>query len=126
MAGAARPAKILSLARAPTSGLASVMPSRSIGRWWRNIGAWNLLHVSPVSVEISDGCDSNRHSSMSRSEFGTFEEIIEAPNAVPSIPILLEHDVMPSSVIRMTVVFGQQVDQITLLRGARFQVKAYL
>ena len=64
--------------------------------------------------------------SMARSDFCTFEEIIEAPNAVPSIPIGLEHDVMPSSVVRITVVFGQQVDLITLLRGARFQVKAYL
>jgi hypothetical protein len=48
----------VALARAPTSGLAGVMPWRSTGCWWPNIGARKLLHVSLIvpALLLGAGC----------------------------------------------------------------------
>jgi hypothetical protein len=48
----------VALAKAPTSGLAGVMPWRSIGCWWPNIGALKLLHVSLIvpALLLGAGC----------------------------------------------------------------------
>ena len=46
------------------------------------------------------------HSSMSRSDFRTFQKVVEATYAVPPIPIRLEHNMMLSPLIRIAVVFG--------------------
>jgi hypothetical protein len=48
----------VALARVPTSGLAGVMPWRTIGCWWPNIGALKLLHVSLIvpALLLGAGC----------------------------------------------------------------------